>query len=394
MRKTLTDRGVAALKPRSQRFALPDPELVGHYVRVQPSGAKSFAAIARTPAGKQVWTNIGTAQVISIDEAREAAREIIKRIRAGLPAVETASETVADVAGNWIKRHVEPNGLRSQREIRRMLDSHILPAWRDREFVGIKRSDVAKLLDHVEDKHGARAADYVLNVVRSIANWYAARTDDYVPPIARGMRRQAPSEQARARILDDDEIRLIWQLTESAGAFGAIVRLALLTAQRRSKVAEMRWADVSSDGEWTIPQVAREKGAGGVLQLPAVALAIIRAQARIGHNPHVFAGRGNSGPFKGLGQAKAVLDSKLPAKMPGWTLHDLRRTARSLMSRAGVRPDVAERVLGHAIAGVGGVYDRHSYAAEKAEALQRLASVIREIIDHPQAKVLKLRGRG
>jgi integrase len=389
-RKTLSDKGVAALRARAKRYALPDPALRGHYVRVTPNGQRSFVAVARSPAGKQIWTTIGDSGVFKIDDARNQAREIIKRIRAGLPPIEAKTESVADVAASWVKRHVDPNGLRSRREIVRMLESHILPAWRDRDFVAVKRSDVAKLLDHVEDKHGARAADYVLNVVRSIANWYAARTDDYVPPIARGMRRQAPSEQARARILDDDEIRLIWQLTESAGAFGAIVRLALLTAQRRSKIAEMKWADVSVDGEWTVPQEAREKGGGGVLQLPEAARAIIQAQARVGHNPHVFAGRGISGPFKGLGQAKAVLDSKLPPNMPGWTLHDLRRTARSLMSRAGVRPDVAERVLGHAIPGVGGVYDRHQYAAEKAEALRSLATLI-ESITAPARNVRRFR---
>lgn len=391
-RKTLSDKGVATLRARAKRYALPDPELRGHYVRVTPNGQRSFVAVARSPSGKQVWTTIGDASVFKIEDARGQAREIVKRTRAGLPPIEAKTESVADVAASWVKRHVEPNGLRSRKEIVRMLESHILPAWRDRNFVDVKRSDVAKLLDKVEDKHGARAADYVLNVVRSIANWYAARTDDYVPPIARGMRRQAPSEQARARILDDDEIRLIWPLTETAGAFGSIVRLALLTAQRRTKVAEMKWADVSNDGEWAIPQEPREKGAGGVLQLPESALAIIRAQPRVGDNPFVFAGRGISGPFKGLGQAKAVLDSKLPANMPSWTLHDLRRTSRSLMSRAGVRPDVAERVLGHAIAGVGGVYDRHQYLAEKAEALQRLAALIDRIVQSQQ-KVVTISGK-
>ena len=59
MRKTLSDKGVAALKVRPQRYAYPDPELRGHYVRVQPSGAKAFVTVARSPAGKQVWTHVG-----------------------------------------------------------------------------------------------------------------------------------------------------------------------------------------------------------------------------------------------------------------------------------------------------------------------------------------------
>ncbi|MPZ38501.1 MAG: DUF4102 domain-containing protein [Rhizobiales bacterium] len=390
-RKTLSDKGVTALKPRASRYAFPDPELRGHYVRVQPSGAKSFVTVASNPAGKQVWTTIGAADVLGIEDARQQAREAIHRVRAGLPAVEAKTETFGTVAANWIKRHVEPNGLRSKCEIVRLLDRHVLPSWRDREFIGIKRSHVAALLDRVEDKHSPRQADAVLTIVRSIMNWFATRHDDYTPPIVRGMRRQNPGAQARARILSDDEIRAIWKVAERNGTFGGIICLCLLTAQRRTKIRDMQWSDLSIDGEWTIPKEAREKDSAGTLVLPDAATSIIRAQAIIGNNTYVFAGRGD-GPFRGFSQAKAAFDAKLPADMPGWVLHDLRRTARSLMSRAGVRRDIAERVLGHAIVGVERVYDRHAYRNEKADALRRLAALIDSII-HPSkaAKVVKLR---
>ena len=391
-RKTLTDKGVAALKPRAARYALPDPELRGHYVRVQPSGAKSFVAVACNPDGKQIWATIGAADAFGVDEARGKAREVIKRVRAGLAPEEAKGETFGDVAANWLKRHVEPNGLRSAKEINRMLDRHILPAWRNREFVLIRRSNVAALLDKVEDNHGARAADYVLNVVRSIGNWYAARHDDYTPPIVRGMRRQSSHHQARARILDDAELRAIWRAAESNGTFGGIIRIALLTAQRRTNVAAMKWTELSIDGEWTIAKEAREKDTGGTLVLPKAAIAIVQTQPRLGDNPFVFAGRGN-GPFRGFSQAKAAFDAKLPKEMPEWVLHDLRRTARSLMARAGVRPDIAERVMGHAIAGVEGVYDRHSYRDEKADALQRLAGLLATILNAPETNVQSIYGR-
>ena len=85
MRKTLSDKGVAALKPRASRYAFPDPELRGHYVRVQPSGAKSFVAVTVGPDGKQVWSTIGSADLFTIEEAREKAREAIKRVACGSP---------------------------------------------------------------------------------------------------------------------------------------------------------------------------------------------------------------------------------------------------------------------------------------------------------------------
>ena len=387
MRKSLSDKGVTALKPRASRYAMPDPELSGHYVRVQPSGAKSYVTVTLDPAGRQVWTTIGSTDVLTIDEARSLAREVIKRVRAGLPAFDAKGETFAAVVDIWLKRHVEAKGLRSAPEITRLLNAHVLPLWGSREFTSIRRSDVAALLDDVEDNHSPRQADYVLNVVRSIMNWYATRHDDYAPPIVRGMRRQSPHAQARARILSDDEIKAIWNATESGGAYAGIIRLALLTGQRCAKVVRMRWAEIS-DGEWTIPREPREKDSGGVLVLPDAAIGVIEAQDRIGSNPHVFVGRGD-GAFNGMSKSKSRLD--VASGVTGWRFHDLRRTARSLMSRAGVRPDIAERVMGHAIAGVEGVYDRHSYRDEKADALQRLAALINDIVHPRGTKVIRLR---
>ena len=83
MRKTLSDKGVSALKPRASRYAYPDPQLAGHYVRITPNGAKSFAAVTRDPDGKQIWTTLGPTERMTIATARELAREAITRVRAG-----------------------------------------------------------------------------------------------------------------------------------------------------------------------------------------------------------------------------------------------------------------------------------------------------------------------
>lgn len=404
MRKSLSDAGVRALKPRAARYAHPDPELAGHYVRVQPSGAKSFVAVTRDPTnGKQVWATIGPADLMTVEEAREKARDAIKRVQAGQPAFETPvkAELFADVAEQWLKRHVAAKGLRSAPDLARLLKTHVYPRWANRPFLDIRRSDVAALLDEIEDNHGPRQADYVLAIVRSVMNWRAARSDDYSAPISRGMRRTNPKERARARILSDEELRAAWKAAESDGSFGAFIRLLLLTAQRREKVASMRWRDIAN-GTWTIPAEAREKGAGGELELPPAALDIIEAQPRIGESPYVFAGRSVKGRehacLSGFGKRKRALDAKVAAELPNvpqWQLHDLRRTARSLMSRAGVRPDIAERVMGHVQPGVAGVYDRHAYFDEKADALAKLAALVNAIVKPRSAEIVPLRqGKG
>ncbi len=390
-RKTLTDNMVARLKPGPKRQTIPDPLMRGHYVRVTPTGAKSYVAVARDPDGRQVWATIGSTNLFTIDDAREKARDAIKRIKAGLPAFEpppAKPDSFKAVAENYVERHVKANRLRSQAEIERILDRYIYPIWKDREFDSIRRSDVTGLLDRVQDANGPRQADYVLAVVRGLMNWYATRSDDYVSPITRGMRRTDPKTRKRARILDDDEIRAVWTAAKGNGTFGAIIRLALLTAQRREKIASLRWEDVTVDGIWDIPSEEREKGSGGTLVLPDAAIDIIRTQKRIGQNPYVFAGR-TMGHFSGWSPCKRSFDSKV--RIDPWVIHDLRRTARSLMARAGVRPDIAERVMGHAIEGVEGVYDRHSYRAEKADALAKLAGLVALILDPPAENVVPMR---
>jgi integrase len=242
----------------------------------------------------------------------------------------------------------------------------------------------------VEDNAGPVAADFVLSVVRNIFNWQQARDDDFLSPVVQGMRRSKPSERARERILSDDEIRAVLARAGECGSFGALVKLLLLTGQRREKVAAMRWQDISLDGTWSIPSEEREKRNAEELVLPKMALAIFEPLPRFDRNPYVFASRRDT-HLSGYSKAKADFDKGLKGVAP-WQLHDLRRTARSLMSRAGVRPDIAERVLGHAIKGVEGVYDRHHYREEKAEALRRLAGLIESIVTPPTDKVVSITG--
>ena len=236
-------------------------------------------------------------------------------------------------------------------------------------FKSIRRGDVTKMLDAIEDKSGTSSADHALAHLSKLFSWYALRHENYDSPIVRGMRR---GSSARDRILTDDEIRTLWKAT---GTSGDLTKLLLLTAQRLSKVAGMKWDNISN-GIWSVPRKPREKGTGGDLVLPGMALDIINAQPRFASNPHVFAARANS-----YWQKFATVYDEICIQ-DHWTLHDLRRTARSLISRAGVRPDIAERVLGHVQQGVEGTYDRHRYTEEKGDALSRLAALIERVVNN------------
>ena len=230
-------------------------------------------------------------------------------------------------------------------------------------------------------------ANSVLALVSSIMGWYKLRDEYYVSPIVNGMRKKTAP---RARILADDELRAVWKACDESGSFGALLQLCLLTAQRSRKVATMRFSDLQGN-VWTIATEPREKTNAGVLILPEMAMEIIDRQRRNDDNPFVFPGQGQR-PFGAFSMFKPKLDQKLP-DVPHWTVHDLRRTARSLLSRkaAGISSDIAERLLGHAVGrGVEATYDRHDYTEEKAEALKALASLVRAIVEPPPANVVPL----
>jgi integrase len=383
LKKHLTEEGVSRLRPPAEGqvdyFDTVQRNLV---LRLNYGGSKVWRArhyIRRKDKhGRRVSVptshGLGSYPEMKLKEARLAAKKFLADPAAYLAKSDVGS--FKEIAENFVTRYVvAEKQLLSKREIERCLAKYVYPRWQRRPFREIKRSDVALLLDEIADENGARQADAVLAIIRKMTNWYASRNDDYASPVVKGMARS--ENGSRERMLDDAELRALWAAASASGTFGAMVKVLLLCAQRRDKVVvTMKWEDLTESGVWEIASRAGEKSNAGSLRLPQAALDIIHAQPRLAGNPYVFAAGKGKGSFNSFSQRKDELDAKLGKKMRPWVLHDLRRTARSLMSRAGVQSDVAERVLGHAIPGVRGIYDRHSYADEKAAALQALADLV------------------
>jgi integrase len=206
------------------------------------------------------------------------------------------------------------------------------------------------------------------------------------------MARTKPKARARKRILADDEIRDVWKALDTADVptcYPAYVRALLLTATRRNDVAGMNSAELEGD-RWIIPGGRYKTKLDHVVPLTAQAKALIggKPEGFKGNAWFVFSTSGGERPFSGFSKAKASLDAEITKRreaegrepMPHWTLHDLRRTARSLMSRAKVPADHAERVLGHVIGGVRETYDRYEYLDEKRDGLETLARQIDWIV--------------
>jgi integrase len=397
-KKRLTEEGVAKLKapPTGKQVDYYDAVMPGLVLRLNYGGKKTWRALYYVPSvaksGKRKGQRIsmpttrelGRYPILRLKEARDKARQFLADPQQALAQADTGS--FQEVADNFIKRHVAKNGLRSQPHIERLLRNLVHPSWGHRPFRDLRRSDVIVLLDTIEDRHGARQADIVLAIIRSMMNWYAARNDDYVCPVVRGMHRYDTAAHKRDRWLTDEEVKALWTACDGVGTFGSLVKVLLLTGQRRTKVQTMQWDDIA-DGVWTIRSEKREKTNAGRIRLPQLALDIIAAQPRIAGNPYVFAGRGDR-PFDVSSVRKTELDETLAFDSP-WVLHDLRRTARKLMTRAKVRPDVAELALGHSIKGIQATYDdREEYGAMVDDAIQRVADEVAKILHPPSGNVV------
>jgi integrase len=324
------------------------------------------------------------------------------------------------------EEYIKDNGknLRSARWREQILERLVYPELGAEQIGDIKRGDIVRLLDKIKDENGATMADNTLAIVRKVMNWHVSRSDDFLSPIVRGMERRKPEERARERTLTDDELRAVWRAAEaSAGPFGRLVRFILLTAARRTEAGAMTWGEL--EDEWTLPASRNQTKVDLVRPLSAEAWAAL--PAKVVGCPFVFTTDGTN-PISSYSASKSKLDKQvvkelryiaekqkdeallaylaevenLMARMAEtkgdvrkmlsrelhamwWTFHDLRRTARSLMNRAGVPADHAERCLGHVMPGVSGVYDPYEYLEAKRDAFNKLAASIKGIVNSSKA---------
>jgi integrase len=399
--KVLTEIQVRNLKPKAARYEKPDGK--GLFVVVQPTGKKSFAVRFRVHGKPKKLT---LPKGLTLAEARhEAAAAILKVYRGSDPTAikKKAKEADAKAAANTLKAicesYLEREGkkkdgerLRSLDWRRALLERLVYPVLGDQPITTIKRKAIIDLLDKIEDRNGATMAHSTLAIIRKILRWYSVRDEDFVVPIVPGMARIKPDDHARARILNDAELLAIWKTAEErADPFAAMIQFMLLTTARRSEAAAMTWDEIVDDdiGQcWLLP-AARNKVKVDLLRpLSAAALAVLNARPKIAGVPYIFTyGRK---PLAAFSQLKDAFDAA--SGVVGWRLHDLRRTSRTLMSRANVNADHAEQVLGHLLSGVRKTYNRDDFKPQKKFALDALAGMIERIVNPPASDVRRLRG--
>jgi integrase len=260
----------------------------------------------------------------------------------------------------------------------------------------VSRADVAAELSKIAKQNGPFAANRARAAVSALYSWAMCEgLADRNPVIGTN---KATNEIARDRVLSSPELSAIWQ-EAGHGDYAAIAKLLILTGQRREEVGGMLWPEVDLDGSiWRIRADRTKNGLPHDVPLSRPAVAILRDRAKRERRDLVF-GIGD-GPFQGWSNAKSALDSRVltrlrkkKAQLAPWRLHDIRRTVATGLADIGVLPHVVEAIFNHVSghkAGVAGIYNRASYAAEKRKALDLWAEQIAEVVTGQPSNVTPL----
>jgi integrase len=399
MKKLLTDRLLRALmrEPPIKRTLCWDTAVPGFCAIATPAGKITFAVIRRLPGGKTPLTRRGRDYpVVTLAAGREWALAALRNMIAGVdPKAKEEAARKAEarrransfqaVAEDFIARHVSK--LRTGRKEEAAIRRELIAPWGNRPITDISRADVIKAIERLADESKLHASHQLLAYVKKLFAWaiergaYGLEKSPCDRISARGL---IGRREPRQRLLNEAELRTIWQATAALGfPFAPFVQLLLVTGQRRAEVSDMQLAEINLDAAiWTIPADRMKSGAAHEVLLPSMALDIIKGMPRFA-GPYVFSTTGGVRPISGFSKAKARLDALTHGITP-WRLHDLRRTVRTGLGALPIPSNVCELVIAHAQPGLHKVYDLHSYREEKRRALELWAAQLREIIEPAQ----------
>lgn len=419
-----------------------DASLPGSFgIRVTSTGVKSWIIMYRVedataPRGvKQQYRKIGAYPALSLGKARDVARDALKLVGQGIDPIKAKEaekqkvasiKTVREAVEVFMTRHVKKNN-RSWHEIERVFNTYVVPKLGDKPLPSVGPGDIHDLLDGLVDAGHPYMANRLFAHTRKFFNWCAERSWVEDPP-TKNIKKPA-EEEARDRVLDDAEIKLFWESSGELGwPFGPLLKVLLLTGQRRNEVAGMRWVDLDFKKKvWTMPKGATKSKRQHDVPLSDGVVALLEALPKVTvldektgndvKSPYVFSTNGKK-PVSGFSKSKKRLDDVISTtilkeqgsskwtdeeldevRLTAWRIHDIRRTAASGMAKIGIAPHVIEKVLNHStgqISGVAAVYNRHEYLKEKTDALNAWARALDAIVqsDSRGENIINLPERG
>ena len=394
----LTDPVVRTLTSTAPQTDYWDQLQQGLGMRIGRAGGRTWVVRYRTPTGTRRRLKLGRYPIMSLAQARQAAKQVLggdpqrERVR------QRRARTVCDLAEDYLERHAKRNK-RSWAKDRAILDRYILPVIGDLDPRKVTRTDVEAILERARARGLSTQVNRIFEVVRAMFNWAVGLHVD-TPPTD-GMRKPV-RERPRERNLSHDELRIIWRRIEQGAVLEdgrktvvsepvqIALKLLLVTGQRVSEVSQAAKAEVDLESRvWTLPGERAKNGRSHRVPLSQMAVALIeRALALSGDSDYLFPtpiGRG--GQEKGAkpigptalnhALARVLIGSGVTDVRP----HDFRETAATGMAALYVPEAHISAVLNHARGTITARhYSRHSFEREKREALDAWAVKLEEIL--------------
>ncbi len=406
MKLTATSIRALALPAGQREKTFFDPDMPGFGVRVRAGGSRTYV-IQYKFGNQHRRLTLGAVGSLDLGKARATARDLLAKVRLGCdPAGERiearaqAAETFSFLLPRYLVRQRAKLKPRSYLETERHLLVHAKPLHA-RAVKSIDRRMIATRLAEIVEASGRYAANRVRASLHTYFMWLTREGLIEANVVANTNR--APENGARSRVLEEDELRDIWQALGD-DRYDSIVRLLAMTAARRDEIASLRWSEIDMDAALVVLPPERTKNRRQhEIPLSPPALAVLQAQPRRSSSDDdsdfVF-GIGRGRGFQGWSKRKAELDARLlaarqaagKAPIPDWRLHDLRRTASTVMhDRLGIAPHYVEAILGHVSghkAGVAGTYNYARYEAEKRRALTQWAEHLLAIVEDRAPKII------
>jgi integrase len=412
-RSTLTELGIDKLTPKKGKIVeVWDKKTPGFGVRVMPSGFKSYFVMFRLGA-KQRRLTLGRADPDKLKAVRKQAEEMLDAAKKGhdpaLAIAEKRGNTFERVAEDYIREHVAT--LESAAEVAATIRRELIPVWRQRAIADLSAQDAAQLIRAIKTRGndpepgkrkrasgGPWAARKAFAAGSHLFNWAIGQHaygitvspfDRLEPKVLIGKKLD------RDRVLDDREIAAVWQAADAMSSpYREVVQMLMLSGQRLRDIAEMSWSEVDLDKRLITIPAARMKGdTAHVIPMSVPMLAILKSIDKGERGDFVFSTTQGLKPFAGFSIPKVRLDAKIAEIMspvPGWVLHDIRRTFRTGLSMLRVVDRVAELCIAHRTQGLHKVYDQHKYIDERREAMEAWAAKLAAILNPPPPNVVKL----
>lgn len=355
----LTDIAIKTLKsPTSGQETYWDTNLTGFGVRVSQGGSKSFVVMH---GANRRRTTIGKYPIVTLSDARTAAKRILAEQTLGKHTPRSVSFEMA--CTEYLAECTGRVGEGTLSEYTRQLKDHWLPSFRRSQLSDISPSDIHHRLNRLGNTPSEQSHSLV--TLKVFLNWCVRRHYLDRSPAANIERRV--KQISRDRVLSDEELKAVWDAADGY-PFGAIVRLLILTGQRRSEIAGLMWKHIT-DTTITLPETKNQRP--HTFPLMPIAKQLIEAAPQL-NDTYVFPARGRDRPFNGWSKSKRTLDQV--CSVEGWTLHDLRRTFSTNLAGLGIQQTTTERLLNHVsgtVSGVAAIYNRYDYQDEMVDALSK-----------------------